>query len=450
MFALLFGISAPVGRKAYALAGFGLMGLKYALDFGGVYYATGRHLMPLEFLSPLLTSREHLLKDGPDWIAFVMILWALPFMWVGLSMTFRRAIDAGLSPWWSFLFVVPFINSVLMIVLCFLPSRPEKAKEIRRAEGEPGISTAHRIRSVIVGTGLGVVLTIGMVAISALGLRKYGAVLFLTTPFVIGATAGFVFNQGRVHAASPTVGVGVLAVLLGGMALLLFAFEGIICISMAAPLAAGVGAIGAIIGREVAIRGFDRIAPLVVVAGSLPLLAAAEATVTAPSERRVVTTVDIDASPEAVWAAVIDFPDLPPPPRWYSFSGLAYPQRARLEGRGVGAVRHCEFSTGAFVEPITVWDEPRRLAFDVVDQPSPMTEWSPYRHIHPPHLDGYIDSKRGQFLLTPLPNGGTRLSGTTWYTLDIYPTPYWALWSDFAIRKIHEQVLRHVAATAVR
>ena len=47
-------------------------------------------------------------------------------------------------------------------------------------------------------------------------------------------------------------------------------------------------------------------------------------------------------------------------------TGLAYPLRARLVGAGVGAVRHCEFTTGAFVEPITVWDAPHRLAFDVI------------------------------------------------------------------------------------
>ena len=31
----------------------------------------------------------------------------------------------------------------------------------------------------------------------------------------------------------------------------------------------------------------------------------------------------------------------------------------------VEAIRHGEFTTGAFVEPITAWEEPTRLALDV-------------------------------------------------------------------------------------
>jgi len=40
-----------------------------------------------------------------------------------------------------------------------------------------------------------------------------------------------------------------------------------------------------------------------------------------------------------------------------------------------------------FVEPITRWEPPARLSFDVRSQPLPMQEWSFYRRVHPPHLD---------------------------------------------------------------
>src|SRR6185436_19561820 len=111
--------------------------------------------------------------------------------------------------------------------------------------------------------------------------------------------------------------------------------------------------------------------------------------------------------------------------QWFFRQGIAYPVRARIDGRGVGAVRHCEFSTGAFVEPITAWEEPSRLAFDVTSQPPPMTEWSPYQDLHPPHLDSTIRSRRGEFRLIALPGGRTRLEGRTWYTLSLYPQLYW-------------------------
>ena len=53
------------------------------------------------------------------------------------------------------------------------------------------------------------------------------------------------------------------------------------------------------------------------------------------------------------------FQELPEPTDWLFRVGIAYPMRARIQGTGVGAVRYCEFSTGAFIEPIEVWKEPR-------------------------------------------------------------------------------------------
>jgi hypothetical protein len=41
---------------------------------------------------------------------------------------------------------------------------------------------------------------------------------------------------------------------------------------------------------------------------------------------------------------------------------LAYPTEAHPDGSGPGSVRYCQFSTGSFVEPITVWDEPHQIS----------------------------------------------------------------------------------------
>jgi hypothetical protein len=96
------------------------------------------------------------------------------------------------------------------------------------------------------------------------------------------------------------------------------------------------------------------------------------------------------------------------------------------------------------VEPITTWDAPRRLSFDVAAQPPARKEWSPFRHVHPPHLDGSLRSRRGEFRLIALDGGRTRLEGSTWYELSMYPATYWKAWSDGLIHAIHHRVLRHV------
>jgi hypothetical protein len=154
--------------------------------------------------------------------------------------------------------------------------------------------------------------------------------------------------------------------------------------------------------------------------------------------------VEVDAPPEVVWHNVVSFSTLPPPQEWIFRAGVACPMRATIAGEGVGAVRHCDFTTGPFVEPITRWEPPRRLSFDVTESPRPMDEWSPWGSIDAPHLHGYFRSVRGEFRLTDLGGGRTRLEGSTWYALELAPRPYWSLWADALVHSIHLRVLQHV------
>jgi hypothetical protein len=57
-------------------------------------------------------------------------------------------------------------------------------------------------------------------------------------------------------------------------------------------------------------------------------------------------------------------------------------------------------------------------------------------------------SEKGQFSLTGLPGGRTRLEGTTWYQHTMWPATYWHLWSDYIIHRIHLRVLEHIRAEA--
>lgn len=158
----------------------------------------------------------------------------------------------------------------------------------------------------------------------------------------------------------------------------------------------------------------------------------------------VSSSVEIDAPPEVVWQNLVSFTEIPEQREWLFHTGIAYPIRASLVGKGPGAVRRCEFSTGPFVEPIQIWDEPRLLRFAVTQNPAPMEELTPYQHIEPPHLKGYFVSYQGQFALARLPGNRTRLTGTTWYTDRIWPSSYWRVLSDYIIHRIHLRVLHHI------
>jgi hypothetical protein len=260
-----------------------------------------------------------------------------------------------------------------------------------------------------------------------------------------------VFGFSRPQPLWACLAVAAVAGSLAGMAIIVIALEGVICLIMAAPIAFFLAFLGSLVGYTIQARPWlgDHAAALVLmVMVVLPTLMAAEsAAEPEPATRAVRTEVVIDAPPERVWPLVLAFPPLAEPDDWFFQTGVAYPQRAEIHGTGPGAVRHCVFSTGTFVEPIDVWDEPTRLRFRVTEQPEPMREWSPY-HIHPPHLQHYLQSRQGEFLLERLPDGRTKLIGTTWYSNRMWPAAYWHLWSDYIIHRIHGRVLDHIKTVA--
>ena len=437
LFSQLAGVTAPVGRQLYASAGFGLMGVKYVVEAAFVYAYT-QTLYPLyAFLSPLASVRVAPAGDAPEWLFALWALWTLPFAWIGVSMSVRRARDAGLPAFFGLFFFVPFLNFLFLLLLAAMPSR------VARPITTPLRGEDRVLWAALTGVGGGALLGVGMTMFSVFVLGEYGNALFVGTPAMMGMVAGFLLNARSPQGLLPNLIVGALTVAISGSLLLLTALEGIICLMMAAPLVMPLALLGVFLGAGLARVEAQRAlaAPL----GALPFLGIAEPP---PAQERIVeTTVDIAAPPEAVWDAVIGFGgvELPEPPEWYFHTGIAYPIRARIEGDGVGAVRYCEFSTGPFVEPITTWDPPHHLAFDVRESPPTMHEWSPYNTVYAPHLDGVLKSRRGEFVLTALDDGGTRLTGRTVYTFDMAPEPFWGLWSDASIHAIHLRVLHHIA-----
>ncbi|MEZ6114742.1 MAG: hypothetical protein R3C99_27575 [Pirellulaceae bacterium] len=442
---MCLGVSEPVGRSAYAGVGFGLMAFKYAVEAMTIAVLTSSILLPWQFVSPLLSSRREMLAAGPPWLGWALFVWSLPFLWIAVTMSVRRAADAGTSPWLGLLVMAPIVNLLFMVVMCFVPSsrRQQWSPSPFAANPERAAATAsagHLIKALAISLAFGGV----MLVISVYVLASYGSSLFLGTPVLMGAVAGYALNRRHVFGYGASVGLGLLSVTLGGVALLLFALEGLICVAMALPLFVPLGALGGLLGKAIADATRRPVRELLAALLVLPLVASAESYLAKSTEYVVTTAVEIDAPPDVVWENVIGFPELPPPKEWYFRTGIACPQRARIEGRGVGAVRYCEFTTGAFVEPITVWEPGRRLAFDVTEQPAPMFELSPYRHVHPPHLHGYLRSNHGEFRLIALDGNRTRLEGRTWYEFDMFPQSYWTLWSDLLIHRIHVRVLEHV------
>lgn len=451
-------LQGKVTREEYVLVGVGLMVFKYLVELSVIGTLTGKFYSPLDFVNPLLSARSQFTIGAPQWLGFAWILWTLPFVWIAVAMSMRRSVDAGASPWAAMLILVPIFNFLAMFYLACIPKnyaqrryQPHSSEEnvldidssdIRHAHNMAGVKAAF----VGIAVGFGFMFVMLILCIYVFG--SYGTALFFGTPLVAGAATAFTYNRQFPQALSKTLALSALTGCCFAASLLLIGLEGLICVAMAAPIMLPLALLGALIGHAVAYQHGTSVEAkerglygcLLV----LPVFAGVEPHITPQHEFVVMTTVEIAASPEVVWDLVVDFPPITTSEPWYFRAGIASPYEATIDGEGVGAIRHCKFTTGEFVEPITVWDEPRRLAFDVTSQPEPMTELSPYRHIHPPHLDGSFRSTRGEFLLVELPNGNTRLEGRTWYTVDMRPLDYWTVWTDAIVHRIHLRVLEHI------
>jgi len=179
--------------------------------------------------------------------------------------------------------------------------------------------------SMAVGTGVG----LGMLLLSVWGFRRYGAALFFGTPFVVGALTAFLFN--RVYAASLRETQGIVAMtlaIIGGIAMVT-AQEGGVCIAMAAPLAIGIGAMGAVLGRWIAANGASSVQAATMALIILPGAAALERDPAVLALREVKSSIVIDAPADVVWRSVIAFSPLPEPNELVFRLGIAYPKAAR-------------------------------------------------------------------------------------------------------------------------
>jgi uncharacterized membrane protein YhaH (DUF805 family) len=441
-----------IGRKRYLITGLVLFALKHNIDrlLATLFEYRWEPFNYLVFLSDNDGIVGLSARDARFYTTLVLV--ALPFIWVGVVMTLRRLRDAGLPLWLVVLFFIPLINLIFFVILAAIPGSTTSDRPSPLSARIGRIIPESEFGSAVFGIVATAFLTALEVAFTTNGLGNYGWGLFVGIPFFLGLSSTMIYSFHRPRPLGKCLLVATLATGLVGVALFALAIEGIICLAMALPLAAALALFGAFIGYVLQRRPSFATGTLNVVSVGfllIPGLILVEYGFgEAPPLYKVTTSVVIKSDPETVWTHVVTFSQLPPPTEAIFKTGIAYPIRAEMHGRGAGAVRHCIFSTGPFVEPITTWDEPRLLQFDVSEQPRAMEELSLYNDLRPPHLENYFMARKGQFELKSLPDGTTLLEGTTWYQNRFWPAPYWHLWSDAIIDSIHNRVLLHIKSLA--
>jgi hypothetical protein len=138
---------------------------------------------------------------------------------------------------------------------------------------------------------------------STLVFGVYGVGLFVLSPVSIGAITAYVGNRRTDIGTKPTWALVKSAAALGGLALLTFALEGLICIIVIAPLWLAGSAIGGVIGRSIASHRPPRNTAAALVL--LPLVYGLEAIFPASVTFQNEVSINVTAPSAAVWRAII-------------------------------------------------------------------------------------------------------------------------------------------------
>lgn len=244
-----FSFEDPVPGKKYLQHGFALMALKYSVDAVLIGTATGTLWTPTDYLQsvPLLISSR--LTGAPLYLAPALAIWALPFLWIGMSMTIRRLLDAGRSAWWALLFFIPVVSYLLFAGLAAAPSSPDRKPAVHALSGR------DRFPSTLFAMATGASLGLILLWVGVIGLESYGLAVFMGAPFIIGLITAFQLRRRYPASVRETFNVVALTMALVAGSAFLVGFEGAICLAMAAPLALTVAFMGGLVGRFFAASG---------------------------------------------------------------------------------------------------------------------------------------------------------------------------------------------------
>lgn len=166
------------------------------------------------------------------------------------------------------------------------------------------------------------------------------------------------------------------------------------------------------------------------------------------------STIEIQADPQTVFRYIPSYPQIPENeshPRWDELwfkLGVPAPQVSTVSCLGVNCERQCKFNQNINLhEKITIYEPGKRLRFlvtSIVGHQNIITGVDP--HLLPGGV--YFDNQQGEFRLTEIRPGVTRVEGTTWYKLSSSLNWYGRPYTDALLEAIHMRVLEQIKRVA--
>src|SRR5260221_13071490 len=183
-----------IDRKSYAIAGCSAFVLKYFLDKMVAALVFERTWFLWNYWQPLGPDAR-VSAIQPDTRAFVgtLLVLALPFIWLGVTLTVQRLRDAGQPLWLVVLFFVPVINLLFFLLLCVMESHSVTGQREAMLWPETRMLDGWIPRSAIgaAATAIGVTIAIGsmVTVVGTEGLQSYGRGWLVALPFCLGRSS---------------------------------------------------------------------------------------------------------------------------------------------------------------------------------------------------------------------------------------------------------------------
>jgi uncharacterized membrane protein YhaH (DUF805 family) len=252
----LWAFSGTISRKNFFFIGVIAFLLKSNLDRLLASYFFDRSWGLLNYWFSFHSVKQPWLLNGADLkLSASLLTLSLPFIWMGIAQTVRRLRDCKQPLCLSALFFVPFVNLIFFAVLCRWPSATHSTttNQVRERQSEQarfvsGITQSETLWAAALAIGATTLIGIAGVVLGTQFQGNYGLGLFVAMPFCLGLFSVLIYSYRTPRTQRECVMISIVPLVLLGAGLLLLAFEGVVCILMAAPLGLGLSAMGGVVG----------------------------------------------------------------------------------------------------------------------------------------------------------------------------------------------------------
>lgn len=283
------------------------------------------------------------------------------------------------------------------------------------------------------------VLQAGLLTLSAYGMTfillhtgyfQYGITVFLAIPFIIG----FV-NGKSAFKKEPLLGT-LIGLFFLGVVLLVFKYEGVICVLFSAPIVTAAMAVGLatkVVFLKIKNNEDNRLSST---AFPLLLLMTSYAIehhfyITSEATNVVSTSMSITSEKEATLNYILSMGQIKTSKSPLMYLGLPEPQECIMKFTDSDTIRYCHFEGGYIAQSIAEYHPGQYAKFDIIEYQLVGRKWL-----------GFISA--GYQIIQDQPNRYTLIRDTE-YTSSLKPRWYWQPLEEWGIKEEHEYVFRAIS-----